>query len=311
MVTREKCQQDIDTLRNYYNSMNKINYLSILKKVYTFMKEIAPNYYSNNGMIDEYKWIFREFLKCEQKYSNELVINPTVRFGNLHQDNPIEYLVYEARKNILKRHAFIYGDDTKNRQQLQALDLANKCMECSEFIKITNAKRTQLKFGYLLIYPAYKEGCQILGGGGHHCACIVTYGSDEYLIDVTYSQFFFQNNNCLERLGVMNVGGCKPGVYMLMTEKGEKIANKLIRDGYVKLNEETLKLYLDSFTISFRNGLYYERTKDFSYTTDYTVDDYLDFLWGNDNLLNYEGRDYLGFQKRPLKDANTSFRKRS
>lgn len=109
----------------------------------------------------------------------------------------------------------------------------------------------------------------------------------------------------------MNVGGCKPGVYMLMTEKGEKIANKLIRDGYVKLNEETLKLYLDSFTISFRNGLYYERTKDFSYTTDYTVDDYLDFLWGNDNLLNYEGRDYLGFQKRPLKDANTSFRKRS
>lgn len=109
----------------------------------------------------------------------------------------------------------------------------------------------------------------------------------------------------------MNVGGCKPGVYMLMTEKGKKIANKLIRDGYVKLDEETLKLYLDSFTISFRNGLYYERTEDFSYTTDYTADDYLDFLWGKDNLLNYEDRSWLGFQKRPLKNPQMSFGKRS
>ena len=108
----------------------------------------------------------------------------------------------------------------------------------------------------------------------------------------------------------MKTEGCKAGVYMLMTEDSKKIANELLSNGYIEINEETLKIYLDPFAISFRNGLYYEQTQDFSYTTDYDADDYMEFLWGNDNQLNYEDQNCLGYQNRPLKNPNMNFNKR-
>ena len=107
----------------------------------------------------------------------------------------------------------------------------------------------------------------------------------------------------------MKTEGCKAGVYMLMTEDSKKIANELLSNGYIEINEETLKIYLDPFAISFRNGLYYEQTQDFSYTTDYDADDYMEFLWGNDNQLNYEDQNCLGYQNRTLKNPNMNFNK--
>lgn len=96
---------------------------------------------------------------------------------------------------------------------------------------------------------------------------------------------------------------------MLMTEKGRKIANTLISDGYIELNDEVFKTYLDAFTISFRNGLYYENTLDFSYTTEYSLDDYIRFIHGDDNQINHEDKLYLGYQSKPLKNYKLNFKK--
>ena len=74
----------------------------------------------------------------------------------------------------------------------------------------------------------------------------------------------------------------------------------MLKDGFILLNEEVLKNYLDGFAISYRNGLYYEETNNFSFTTSYTPKQYIDFLKGNDNQLNYEKRSHLGFQQKVL-----------
>ena len=57
-----------------------------------------------------------------------------------------------------------------------------------------------------------------------------------------------------------------------------------------------------TFTVSFRNGLYYENTNDFSFTAPYSVEDYVKFLHGENSQLNIEGEENLGYQRRPLKD---------
>lgn len=307
----QKYEKDSKTLDNFYDRIKNDTSYENLRMLYQFMKRIASEYYHDQEIIRTYEILVNEFLMCEKLYDNGLLINPIIHFSDLNQDFPIEYLVYEARKYLLKEYAFIYGNEERNQQCLQEMNMSNKCLECSEQVKIANARKTQLEFHYLLIYPAYKEKCMIYNGGGHHCACIVKYNVKYYLIDVTYSQFFYKYLNNLDRLGIMETSGCKPGYFMLMTEKGRRIANQLLSYGYVELDEETFKSYLDSFTISFRNGLYYEKTQDFSYIADYSIDDYIKFLKGEDAQLKHEDIECLGFQKRPLKNPQMSFQKRS
>ena len=60
----------------------------------------------------------------------------------------------------------------------------------------------------------------------------------------------------------------------------------------------------------YRNGSYYVNTGDFSYNPIYTYKDYIRFLTGADNQVNYEGYDNLGYQTTALKDPSMSFQKR-
>ena len=49
------------------------------------------------------------------------------------------------------------------------------------------------------------------------------------------------------------------------TKKGIETMNfleeKIVKDGFVELTEHNFKHYLDGFTLSFRNGLFYEQKK--------------------------------------------------
>ena len=60
------------------------------------------------------------------------------------------------------------------------------------------------------------------------------------------------------------------------------------------------KYYLDGFAISFRNGLYYDETGDYSFTTPYTFDEYIDFLNGKDSQVKREGKLVLGYHEKPV-----------
>lgn len=88
---------------------------------------------------------------------------------------------------------------------------------------------------------------------------------------------------------------------MTLTEEKLKLAVSLLEKGYIELTDENGKNYFDTFTLSYRNGLYYEKTNDFTYTTPYTLKDYINFLQGTTSLLKYEDINTLGYQKTPLK----------
>ena len=221
-----------------------------------------------------------------------------------HSSNDIiDKLVFDTRKYLLLEHGF-----TNDFSKFKNIDLTNYCHKSSMFIKKI-CDKNKIKSYILPIYPGYCENNRLYNGNGYHFANIIKNNNRHYLVDVTYSQFFYTVRNNLDRLGIVGTGGCNPGVFMLMTENGRKIANSLITNGYIELNDEVFKVYLDAFTISFRNGLYYENTLDFSYTTAYSVDDYIRFLHGDDNQINYEGKINLGYQKKPLKNYELNFKK--
>lgn len=91
---------------------------------------------------------------------------------------------------------------------------------------------------------------------------------------------------------------------MMKNESYKKIAQHLINFGWIEATNQNLKIYFDGFAISFRNGIYYEDTKDFIFRTDYLAEDYISFLDGKGSQLEKEPVISLGRQMRPLKSYN-------
>ena len=196
---------------------------------------------------------------------------------------------------------------------LDDFDFTDQCCNAADYVSYI-CNQNNIKCYLIDIFPGYKEDARILENAKciHsrcHYANVVEYNGKYYLVDVTYSQFFHLYKNNLDRLGVVGFDGCAPGTFMLLNEERKNLAQTLVMYGYIELTENIFKSYLDGFTISFRNGSYYETTNDFSYTTDYTVEDYIKFLAREDNQINHEGIRNLGYQKKPLKDPFMNFRR--
>ena len=129
----------------------------------------------------------------------------------------------------------------------------------------------------------------------------------EYIVDLSYRQFFLLFFNSLNRIGIIGLGNTYPGTFMILTNNRIKVANKILKYGFIELNNITGKCYFDGFAISFRNGHFYEQTKDFSYTTFYTLEDYIRFLNKEDSQINHESIQKLKLQTSPIKDPYIDF----
>ncbi len=101
--------------------------------------------------------------------------------------------------------------------------------------------------------------------------------------------------NILSRIGLIGLSGCDPGIFMYMDPQRKKVAETLLKNGFIKVTKESLKCYLDGFTLSFRNINYYEKTNDYSFQTPYTFEDYLRFLKREDDQIKHEGKENLGY----------------
>ena len=290
-------------LRFYIRQINKDNHQEKLSEIYRYVKSITNSYYNQECMQKGYLQLREYIIEAEAKFPREKLLQVPVFINKSEEkEDFIKYIVNSARKRLLKECT--YGLENK---KIEDIDLTDHCRNASIYIKkLCNDNHVE---SYLLpIYPGYKEKAYLYDGAGYHFANTIKYDGKYYLIDVTYSQFFYTKRNNLDRLGIVDMSGCTLGIFMLMTDKGKYIDTTLLRDGYIELNEEIFKIYLDAFAISFRNGLYYERTNDFSYTTQYQLDDYIHFLQEEDNQINHEGKENLGFQKKPLKNCNLKFR---
>ena len=98
------------------------------------------------------------------------------------------------------------------------------------------------------------------------------------------------------------MSGPNPGVYMSLDETKKKVALKILKDGYIILNNDNYKNYLDGFTLSYRNGYYYDLQSKIDYNVCYNIDDYTNFLFNSDNQAMHEDILGLGVQRRFLKN---------
>lgn len=294
-------------LRSYLNEVTEDNYEELLKKIYRYIKSVTPMYDLGYRMHDAYEFLREYSFYADEKFSNKRILDISIPFDIYEcKDNIVEFIVHTTRKNLIDRHGihYHYTNDLWN------INFENDCRIAAEYVKKL-CETYNVKCYMLSIYPGYENEIKLYKGSGFHYANIIQCNGQYYLIDCTYSQFFYTNRNNIDRLGVVNLQTCNVGTFMLMSEKGKKIAISLLQNGFVKLDEETFKIYLDAFTISFRNGLFYEETNDFSYISSYSFDDYMRFFEKKDNQINHEGQQNLGYQKRTLKNPNLHFEKRN
>lgn len=294
-----KLMRDKEALLEYSKAITKTNCAEEMEKIYAYLRAHAENYYSGKKMKQAFLFLLEDLFCIESKYLLGQLIEPQIQFDlEFKSENPLKMAVFEVRKYLYGVHTF--GKYNVNPNQI---NLTNDCQTSALKVQeIFNQKK--IKCETMIIFPGYSSVYNLYNGSGFHYFNIVTFENKRYLVDITYSQFFAASSNHYGRIGIPCVSGADVGLFMKRDEFSQAVATAILKDGYIELNSEVFKAYLDGFTLSFRNGLYYENTGDYLPQVSYNISDYLKFFRGEDNQVNHEGLENLGFQKRPLKNPN-------
>ena len=301
----EKLYNSIEKMSSYKDTISKNpeNIKEIIE-LYKYVKKSLDLFYKDGEIISKYGMVLAIIMSCEAKLPKRFIIESNPNF-NYYKDDRInkpiqdeellDKLVLKTRKELLN----FYSLDNPN-DVIKKICFTNNCYDASTIFKAV-CDDNDIKSYMIELNPGYSNRENLCNGNCFHYFNIVYHNKKYFLVDCTYRQFFKIKGNFLEKIGILNIQGCLPGTFMLMDEERKKVAQKILKDGWIELDDNVLKHYLDGFTISYRNGLYYEKTNDYSYTTEYTTDDYIRFLKGEDNQINHEGKEVLGYQKRPSK----------
>lgn len=290
--------------------MIQIKKVKIIKELYAFVKEISLEFYSE----DRHEFVCLENLVqllswCENTLEDEYIVDTSTNYNenisnkSSNAESIVSEIVHLTRKSLLQLFTK-YG-------RPHSFDFYNVENYCETSCDLTSSicNDMSIKNHKIKMQNGFANNMALFNGKGYHCFSILEIKDKKYLVDGTYKQFFLLKRCLLERIGIPYLGGCYAGGFMIMSESRRQVAEKLLKDGWILLTEEVFKDYMDGFFLSWRNGLYYEETDDFSYKTSYTAKDYWNFLMEQDNILRYEKELTLGFQKMPLKNPNISFRK--
>lgn len=299
----KKNKDDLDYIKNKMDNL------------YQFMKDIARDYANKDRTV---KFDYYDFVMLLSDVENQIPLqfilnnNPDYipnKFVKIEKERIDDYTNEEIIKYIVNRaRAFLSTSlsETPNPVDLAKTDLLNHCAEATrDVIFICDA--LGLNSSEEHIPPCFCFDYNIYTMGNNHVYATVHVRDKSYIVDITYSQFFKLGKNNLNSIGIPFLGGCSLGVYMTMNEKRHVFAEKLMRDGYFEVTDENIKLYFDGFAMSYRNGLYYEDRGILDYSTDYTAQDYINFISGKDDQLSHEKMEHLGPQKKVLKDPSISF----
>lgn len=292
-----------------------INFLTCcMEDVYKSLKEVSDySFFGRSGLL--YEFLRERCLDCEDLLDSVYIIESkpnfiydedfdearTLESFNTHEEI-LDYIVYLVRKKIVDAYYIKRG-----RRDLDNQSLVNLCLKVSNYVKVI-CDRLGLDCIVKEISPGFSNEILLYDGSGFHYFDFVIIDDKTYIVDCTYRQFFTLENNNLERMGVYHLEGCSAGIYMTLDEERKKTALKILKDGWVEASAKNIKNYLDGFTLSYRNGLYYEKLGEANYQVSYTILDYINFLKGKDNIFNHENINYLGRQDKVLKNKDFDFK---
>lgn len=305
-----------DFIQKHFDDPEKIK--KHMSKLYQYMKEFAPSYADKNSKIGyDYRFFVSLLEQIEKSLPLHFILSNKPQFDfnrefakitsdNIHDKNKKEIIEYIVHRGRCFMAAYFSSNHNEASIDIGALDLLGFCNISAGNIKFI-CDNLRINCGNITINPAFYPEHNLYEEGNNHSFTIVKIGEKQYIVDLTYSQFFQLRNNNYNRLGIPVLGGCGPGFYMSLTEERRAFAEKLMRDGYVEATEENIKLYFDGFAMSYRNGLYYENMDEVIYETSYTAYDYQNFIAGEDSQVKHENIAFLGRQKKILKTPIKSF----
>lgn len=218
-------------------------------------------------------------------------------------DDIIGYIIKSTLQKLAKKYPEML-DCKKNISP--TFDFENLCTYVSKIVYL-KANELGLKNYRIKIDPAYSQKANLYNGDGFHYFNIIEVNNNYYLVDLSYLQFFKLRYNLASLIGIYDYYLCDVGYYMVKDAQRKTVAQTILNTGYIKLDKQNFKDYLDGFTLSFRNALFYENLGYVSYTTPYNYNDYINFLTGKDNQLKHEDWDFLGPQRKLLRNTNLKF----
>lgn len=303
------CYRNMASAKTYFSLVIELNdaYRIMKKAAATICNDKTNNFYEKLRAIT---------IDCEDFCNNLFIVDNKASFDlydsrffgrsvtEINKKDLLDYIVWFTRVKLLETHQ---KEDSEIVEDFNELSLANDCNLGSNIVKLV-CDMLNIPCEVIKIPPAFTDEFQLYNGDGFHYFCLVTIDNIEYIVDTTYKQFFTLDSNILNRLGVMGLDGCKPGVYMMMNNSRKKTAFELLKKGYVVAGRENLKNYFDGFALSYRNGLYYEWIGKVDYMTPYSVSTYFDFISGDKLLFDYEPVEFLGEQQEPLKNEKFRFK---
>ena len=305
----DKYFKEFNSTSNYCSMMN------LLSGMYRIMKSYGEQSFTD-GTTYFYDKLKDKVIDCENTLSNYFIVesNPyftyndiyfsDIRFNRLDVNDKLDYIVWMTRRALLER----FHNNDKKIKSLNGLHLTNECKNTSYFV-CDLCKGLGIRAKVIKIPAAFSDEINLFNGSGYHYFVVAEINGEEFIIDCTYRQFFTADYNNLERLGVVGLAGCDPGVFMMLNRDRKNVAMTILKNGWIRCTKENFKHYLDGFTLSFRNGLYYDWLGRVDYNVDYTDRDYLNFLNGYDYITNYEPIEGLGEQERPLENTKLRFKK--
>lgn len=282
-----------------------------INNFYRFIKHITPDYCYSKEKIELLKNVGEEFKWIEAKFEDNSIIdekpifNPEEHNPNFEFINPntteevLDEIVYWTRFYLSRPHF--------TEKELINFKLVNRCNEAAYYVcQLANVYG--FKAQVIKIPPAFSEDIPLYRHNMEfHYFTLLEKDNKKYIVDCTYSQFFSWYRNSIERMGHYGSNGCLPGIYMLKSEARENVARTILKNGWIELNEDTIKHYMDGFALSYRNGLFYEELGEAKYETPYTIEDYHKFIFTNDSQLKREGAKVLGYQRYVMKKSDFKF----
>ena len=91
------------------------------------------------------------------------------------------------------------------------------------------------------IYPGFSYMHRLFNGNGFHYFNLVIIDNQKYIVDCSYSQFFWLRQSMLERTGILGVASATPGRFMTLNDSRLETAKTILRDGWIKADEINLK----------------------------------------------------------------------
>ncbi len=271
--------------RNISYNDTSANAIDSINNIYKYLKEIVDDFYNKetNTINKPYNQLISITYDIRNNISNKFYIIPPTDFykykenfhhnynTNIDEGRLLDFIIHETYKIYQKEYVHFYPDN------FEVYDLTNGCYKISKIVKAL-CEEQHIKCQTIKMDAGFSNSAFLFNGCRFYYFNIIELNNKQYLIDCSYKQFFLAKRNMIGSLGIPNFTTPLAGIYMMMDNERTKVAKEILKNGYILITPNNFKHYFDGFTLSFRNGLY------------------------------YEDKELLGYQKRPLKNSNFRFK---